>query len=291
MKLLQWIVNFLFRRRITQRQLDAFAQWLRDGEKKPGTIQNYLRNVRNLSSFLGDRCLNKTSAIAWKDYLIVTYKPGTVNTMLAGVNQFFKYLDWTDLQLKALRIQANAFIPANRTLAYQEVMLMVNKARELCKDRIAYIMQTLGGAGLRVSELQYITVESLKLGEILVQLKGKIRRIILPDTLRINLLDYAKKQKIASGEIFLTRSGKRISRQQVWSEMKAIAALAGVNPEKVFPHNLRHMFARDFYAATKDIAKLADVLGHSSIATTRIYLATPWQEHQDTVNNLHSTVA
>ena len=197
--------------------------------------------------------------------------------MLAAVNGLFRFLGW-GIRVKFLKVQRRLFRDQSRELAREEYDLLVDTARDGGKERLALLMEAVCATGVRVSEVKYLTVEAAQCGRAEIALKGKIRMILLPNKLCRKLLKYARKQKIASGEIFLTRSGRSLSRRQIWAEMKQLCKATGVASEKVYPHNLRHLFARTFYQACKDIARLADVLGHSSIETTRIYLVTTGAE-------------
>ena len=274
------------RKKITPQNIGAFASYLRNEEREEGTVEAYLRNVRSFASWLDEAPVTKESVIAWKDALAKDYAPATVNLRLAAVNAFFKFCGWQDCRVKVLRLQRRAFRDPNRELTKVEYDRLVAAAKDSGRTRLALLMETICGTGIRVSEVQYITVEAALAGRTEIALKGKIRTIMLPGKLCRKLLKYARKNKIASGEIFLTRSGKGLSRRQIWAEMKAVCSLAGVEPSKVFPHNLRHLFATVFYRACRDIVKLADVLGHSSINTTRIYLITTGIEHAKTLDRL-----
>ncbi len=274
-------------RTITERQIREFTRHLEDEERSPATVKMYVRTTEELMLWLAGRETTKELAVAWKEQLLEReYAPATVNVKLAAVNAFFKFCGWQDCCVKALRLQRRAFRDPGRELTKAEYEKLVTAARDSGRTRLALLMETICGTGIRVSEVQYITVEAAQAGRAEIALKGKIRTIMLPGKLCRKLLKYAKKNKIASGEVFLTRSGKSLSRRQIWAEMKAVCALAGVEPGKVFPHNLRHLFATTFYRACHDIVKLADVLGHSSINTTRIYLITTGTEHARTLERL-----
>ena len=210
----------------------------------------------------------------------------TVNAMLAALNGFFRFLGRTDCRVKFLKIQRRLFREAGRELTRPEYERLHAAAQSRGQERLALLMETICATGIRVSEVKYITVEAARRGRADISLKGKIRTILVPNKLCRKLLKYAKAQKTASGEIFLTRSGKGLSRKQIWAEMKAICAAARVAPSKVFPHNLRHLFARTFYRVCRDVAKLADLLGHSSIETTRIYLISAGAEHARALERL-----
>lgn len=267
-------------------QLSDFARQLQEDERSPATIENYLRHIRAFAAWAGGQAVTKDLATQWKEHLISQYRPGTVNTMLVSLNRFFAFLGWYDCQVKTLRIQRRLFREDSKELTRAEYERLVSAAQASGRERLVLLLETICSTGIRVSEVKYITVEALKLGKAEISLKGKIRTILLPNKLCRKLLKYAKKQKTVSGEVFLTRNGKGISRKQIWAEMKSICAKAKVAATKVFPHNLRHLFARVFYKACRDVAKLADVLGHSSIETTRIYLISTGVEHAHTLERL-----
>ena len=267
-------------RKIGAGQLAAFRQWLLEEEREPATIEKYLREVRAFAAWLGGAPVTKEGATAWKARLTASgFQPGTVNGKLSALNKFFAFLGWSDCRVKYLKIQRRVFRSSERELSREEYARLLETARTLGRERLALLIETICATGIRVSELKYITAESVRDGRTEISLKGKIRTILIPGKLCRKLLKYARKRKIASGEIFLTRSGKSLSRRQIWAEMKALCARAGVERTKVFPHNLRHLFARTFYRACRDVVKLADVLGHSSIETTRIYLISTGAEH------------
>lgn len=272
---------------LTEKEIRKFRKYLADGEYAQGTQEKYLRDVEHLRRWLDGQPLTKRKMVGWKDHLLRTgYAPVTVNGMLAALNCFFKTMGWNTLRVKELRIQRRLFRSRERELSKEEYMRLLDAARGKNKQRLALLMETICATGIRVSEVRYITVETVQQGRAEISLKGKIRTILIPNKLCRKLQKYAKKEKIASGEIFLTRSGKGISRRQIWAEMKAICVQAGVAATKVFPHNFRHLFARTFYKACKDVAKLADVLGHSSIDTTRIYLISTGYEHAQQLERL-----
>lgn len=268
--------------------LSDFLQYLCREERSAGTREKYLRDIHAFAVWLGEKEVTKQNVLDWKAHLQQeNYAPATINSMLAAVNAFFRFMHWDECRVKALRIQRRAFRDTARELTKQEYDLLVRTARGLGNERLALVMETICATGIRVSEVKYITAEAVRCGRVEISLKGKIRTILLPGKLCRKLRKYAEKQKIASGEIFLTRSGASLSRRQIWAEMKRLCRRAGVAPSKVFPHNLRHLFAMAFYRASRDIAKLADVLGHSSIETTRIYLMTTGTEHVRLMEQLH----
>lgn len=266
--------------KLTGQAIETYRAHLRREERAPATVEKYLRDVRAFAVWLGGRPVTKENAACWKEHLLEAgYAPVTINAMLAALNGFFRFLGWEDCRVKFLKIQRRLFRDQKRELRREEYERLIETAEERGQRRLALLLQTIGGTGIRVSELRYITVEAAAAGRAEVSLKGKICTILIPAKLCRKLLKYARAQKIASGEIFLTRSGKPLSRKQIWAEMKRLCKYAGVEESKVFPHNLRHLFATAFYKASRDIAKLADVLGHSSIETTRIYLITSGAEH------------
>ena len=272
---------------ITAESLSAFKQYLKTEERSDATIEKYLRDARQFAAWLRGRAVTKEVAASWKEHLVEQgYDAGTVNGKLAALNALFRFADWEDCRVKSLKRQRRVFREQERELTQDEYAQLLRAAETMGRERLKLLMETICGTGIRVSEVRYITVETVKAGKAEVALKGKIRTILLPAKLCRKLLKYAKRKKIASGEIFLTRSGKAMSRKQIWAEMKSICKKAGVETSKVYPHNLRHLFARCFYRACRDIAKLADVLGHSSVETTRIYLISTGAEHAKTLEHL-----
>lgn len=274
-------------RRIGSEQLQIFRAELRQEGRSPGTVEKYLRDVCAFSAWLKGREAGRETAVLWKEALLERgLAPATINSMLAALNKFSAVFGWIECRVKPLRIQRRMFRDASRELTRQEYIRLLDTARTLGRERLELLLETICATGIRVSEVRYITVEAACRGRTEISLKGKIRMILLPSKLCRKLLKYAKKKRIASGEIFLTRGGRSLSRKQVWTEMKAICGRAGVAAKKVFPHNLRHLFARTFYSACRDVVKLAGVLGHSSIETTRIYLMTTEAEHLKTLDLL-----
>ena len=272
---------------ITSEMLEQFQSYLKNEEKESSTIAKYLHNVQVFVGWLGEKEITKEKLTGYKEYLIEKkYNPKTINGILSAINKFLTFVGQSELKVKYLRIQRQLFRNSNRELTQAEYLKLINKAQELGKERLSLLMQTICATGIRVSELKYITVETVKVGKAEISLKGKIRTILLTGKLCKKLLKYAKHKKITSGEIFITRSGMGLGRKQIWAEMKALCKKSGVAAGKVFPHNLRHLFARAFYKVCKDVAKLADVLGHSSIETTRIYLISTGAEHLQTLNKL-----
>ncbi len=267
-------------RRIEAEHFPAFRQWLMEDEREPSTIRKYLREVEAFAKWAEDQPVTKELVSRWKEYLQKSgHQPVTVNGKLSALNKLFVFLGWSDCRVKYLKIQRRMFRSAEKELTRDDYTRLVETAQNIGRERLALLIETICATGIRVSEVKYITLEAVQAGRAEIALKGKIRTILLPGKLCRKLLKYARKKKITSGEIFLTRGGKGLSRRQIWAEMKALCLRAGVERSKVFPHNLRHLFARTFYRACQDVVKLADVLGHSSIETTRIYLVSTGAEH------------
>ena len=267
-------------RRLSAEIIQSYENHLRQEEKASGTSEKYLRDVKRFGAWLDGRTVTKEAAAGWREHLAAQgYSPATVNSMLAALNCLFRFLAWEECRVKFLKIQRRMFREPDRELTRPEYDRLLAAAQAAGLERLALLMETICATGVRVSEVKYFTVESARRGRAEIRLKGKIRTILLPNKLCRKLLKHAKKQKTVSGEIFLTRNGTSLSRRQIWAELKQLCRRAGVSPSKVFPHNLRHLFATTFYKACKDIVRLADVLGHSSIETTRLYLVTTGTEH------------
>ena len=272
---------------LTEERIAAYGRDLATEERSHGTIENYLRHVRIFSAWLNGVPVTKEQTAGWKEYLLSQgYAPTTINSMLAALNGLFRFLGWDECRVKFLKVQRRLFRDASRELTRVEYDRLLEAARARGQERLVLLMETICATGIRVSEVKYITVQAALQGRADIFLKGKIRTILLPGKLCRKLLKYAKKQKTVSGEIFLTGNGNSLSRRQIWGEMKRLCNYAGVEPSKVFPHNFRHLFATLFYRASKDIVRLADVLGHSSIETTRIYLVTSGAEYARQLNRL-----
>ena len=266
--------------------IEDFRKNLELQEKSTSTIEKYIRDVKAFSVYAENSAITKEKVIAYKKYLRNNYAVRSVNSMLASINSLFNSLEWHDLKVKSLKLQQQVFCSEDRELTKAEYARLCKTAKRKKNKRLNLILQTICGTGIRVSELQYITVEAAKQGEAVVNCKAKTRSVFIVKELKQKLLRYAAEQNIKSGMIFVTRTGKLISRTNIWREMKALCVEANVNPEKVFPHNLRHLFARVFYGIEKDIAKLADILGHSSINTTRIYIISTGTEHRQRMESM-----
>lgn len=266
---------------LTENRIADFSAYLRSEEKSENTVEKYLRDVQAFAEYLGGAEITKGKVIAYKSRLLAeNYAVRSINSMLASLNSLFSFLGWSDCKVKSIKLQRQIYCPEEKELTKAEYMRLVNAAKQKGNERLNLILQTICGTGIRVSELQYITVEAVKRGEAVVSLKGKTRTVFIVKELQKKLLRYAAEQNIQSGAIFITRTGKPMSRTNIWREMKGLCEQAEVNPQKVFPHNLRHLFARVFYGIEKDLAKLADILGHSSINTTRIYIISTGDEHR-----------
>lgn len=274
-------------RKITTEQIAAYEHYLQTEERAPATAEKYMRHIQRFTLWLGERSVVREAVTGWKECLLAQGRaPATVNGALAALNGFFRFLGWEDCRVKFLKIQRRMFREQSRELTRADYDRLITAAQARGRDRLALLMETICATGIRVSEVRYITAEAVREGRTEIALKGKIRTILLPGKLCRKLEKYARQKKITSGELFLTRSGRPMSRKQIWAEMKGVCRAAGVAPSKVFPHNLRHLFARCFYRVSRDVAKLADVLGHSSIETTRIYLISTGAEHARTLDQL-----
>ena len=265
---------------LTEREFDQFEDYLRHDEREESTIEAYLRSLTRFAEWADGRAVTKELAMEWKAALAESgYRPISVNAMLAAVNKFFTCMGREDCKVKYLKLQRQMFRKSEKDLSKEEYQRLVQAAHEKGDLRMELILETICATGIRVGELKYITVEAIRAGVAEIALKGKIRTILLPHRLCRKLQKYARQQKIASGKIFLTQDGLPVSRQYVWTRMKALCEPAGVERTKVFPHNLRSLFARSFYGSCHDVVRLADVLGHSSIETTRIYLMSTGKEY------------
>lgn len=271
---------------ITKEMLGKYRKHLILEEKSENTVDKYTRDIRAFCEYAGWEPITKETVIGYKKRLQEGYKPRSVNSMLASINSLFEHFGWYELKVKSVKLQQQIYCPEEKELTKEEYERLCAAAERKRNERLSLILQTICGTGIRVSELQFITVEAARSGEAMVTLKGKTRSVFIVKALKEKLLRYAAEEKIESGMIFVTKNGKPISRTNIWREMKNLCIEAEVNPEKVFPHNLRHLFARVFYGIEKDIAKLADILGHSSITTTRIYIISTGTEHRQRMENM-----
>lgn len=257
-------------------QLSAFNQYLISEEKSAATVEKYLRDVRSFAEFLADREVSKEETIAYKEYLTQQYAPASVNSMLVALNGFLRFLGKPDCSVRLLKIQRQIFCREEKELTEPEYQRLVKAAGD---TQLSFILQTICGTGIRISELQSITVEAVRVGKAVVNCKNKTRVIFIPAPLQKILKQYIRKTGLKAGSVFISQNGKPLDRSSVWRQMKRLCKKANVPPEKVYPHNLRHLFARIFYRIKKDIVRLADILGHSSINTTRIYTLETGQRH------------
>lgn len=272
-------------RKISQNRIQSFNYYLIRDEKSTATVEKYLRDARAFAAYVGDTNVTKEVVMAYKKYLRTKeYAVSSINSMLASLNSLLDYLGWSDCKVKAFKQQKKTYCAEEKELSKAEYLRLLEVAKK--KPQLQLIMQTICGTGIRVSELRFFTVENVKCGEVVVNCKSKTRTILIPGKLQKLLLNYARKEKIRSGVIFITRNGNPLNRSSIWAQMKELCRDAKVNPSKVFPHNLRKLFARTFYGVQKDIAKLADILGHSSIDTTRIYIITTGIEHRRIIERL-----
>lgn len=270
---------------LSARHLTDYRTHLLEEEKSPATVEKYLRDTGAFAAYTAGKPVTKELVIAYKQQLVEkNYALRSVNSMLAGVNSLLSFLGWEDCKVKILRCQRQTYCREDRQLTKEDYLRLLAASRK--QPRLNLILQTICSTGIRISELKYFTVEAVRTGEVSVRCKSKTRRILVPGKLKRLLLDYAKRQRINSGILFRTRGGNPLDRSNIWQQMKALCKAAGVNPGKVFPHNLRKLFARTFYSIEKDIAKLADILGHGSIETTRIYIMTTGTEHRRTLDRL-----
>ena len=271
--------------------IEDFGKYLVLEEKSEHTIEKYLRDVRAFSVFAGQGEISKETVLAYKQHLSESdYAVRSINSMLASLNSLFDWLGWQDCRVKTLKTQTLIFCPQEKELSKAEYLRLVNAAKQKGNERLNLILQTICSTGIRVSELSFITVEAARSGKAIVSCKGKTRAVFLVKDLQKKLLRYATQRGIGSGCIFITRTGRPISRTNIWREMKSLCEQANVDPRKVFPHNLRHLFARVLYGLEKDIAKLADILGHSSINTTRIYIISSGTEHRQRMESMRMVV-
>lgn len=273
---------------ITPENLKEFSDWLFVRERSRGTIEKYVRDVKKFSGWLRDFCaenpeikdLSRIPYQEWKNILLTEgYAPRTINSMISSLNTYLMFRGYSNIKIHFLRIQKSIFRDPAEELTEEDYRALIRAAEESGRICLANLIECMGSTGIRVSEVKYITVEALNCGQANIYLKGKARTILLPDKLCEKLKKFAAEQGITGGPVFCTDSGSPLSRVRIWREMKSLCEKAGVEPTKVFPHNLRHLFASVFYRLNHDIVKLADLMGHSCVETTRIYLKTTGREH------------
>ena len=273
-------------KKITNELIKNFRRYLIEEEKATATVEKYIRDVNAFAEWLGENILDKEAVLTYKENLTKNYAPASVNSILASLNSFFAFNEWYHLRVKNLKIQRQIFVNKDKELTKAEYERLLTAAKSKGNEQLYFLMQTICATGIRVSELRYITVESLKAQKAQINLKGKMRVIIIPKELCKMLLQYSKEHKITNGSVFVSKNGKALDRSNIWKMMKALCESAGVSREKVFPHNLRHLFARTFYSLQKDIVRLADILGDSCVYTTRIYTMETGETHRRQIQKL-----
>ena len=270
---------------INQKRIQQFSQYLAQEEKSAATVEKYLRDVQAFHRFADGRQVNKELVIAYKKQCMEQgYAVRSINSMLASINSFLGFLGWLDCKVKSIRLQRQVYSTEEKELTKEEYLRLLEASRG--KEQLNLVLQTICSTGIRVSELRYFTLEMVRTGTVTVNCKSKTRTILVPGKLRKLLLDFAKRNSISGGVIFRGKNGQPLDRSSIWRQMKQLCRQARVSASKVFPHNLRKLFARTFYGIEKDIAKLADILGHSSINTTRIYIMTTGAEHRLKIERL-----
>ncbi len=270
----------------TQDPIENFRNYLINEEKATATLEKYMRDVMAFFVWLSGNEIDKRTVLCYKEHLTEKFAPASVNSVLSSLNSFFDFNHWYDLKVKMLKIQKQIFTQKDKELTKAEYERLLDAAKSKKNERLYYLMQTICSSGIRVSELSAITIDSLKVRKATINCKGKMRIVILPKELCKMLSEYAKEQEITSGPVFVTRTGKPLDRSTIWKMMKSLCEDAKVPREKVFPHNLRHLFARTYYSIQKDIVRLADILGHSSINTTRIYTMETGEIHRKQIQQL-----
>ncbi len=275
-----------FMKMITSEQIKLFREYLVNEEKAMATINKYIRDVEEFTQWIPDPQIDKGVVVAYKSYLTGHYAPASVNAALSSLNSFFIFMEWYDLRVKNLKIQKQIFASTDKELTKSEYDRLLQAAKHKKNERLYFLMQTICSTGIRVSEVRHITVDAINRGVANINCKGKRRQVFLPKQLCRILKQYIKEQKIKSGAVFVTKNGNPLDRSNIWSDMKKLSMAANVSEEKVFPHNLRHLFARTYYGLQKDIVRLADILGHSSVNTTRIYTAESGEIHRKQIQKL-----
>ncbi len=273
-------------RQITNEMILTFKSYLIDEEKAAATVEKYLRDVTVFAAWVGERALEKGAVVEYKATLCETHAPASVNAALSSLNRFFAFCGWYDLRVKALKIQRQIFASSDKELTKAEYGRLLTAAKCKKNERLYLLMQTICSTGIRVSELRFITVEAVARGIAEISCKGKRRQVFLPKELRKMLGRYIREQNRKSGAVFVTKNGNPLDRSNIWSDMKKLCKTANVSEKKVFPHNLRHLFARTFYSLQKDVVRLADLLGHSSVNTTRIYTMETGTVHRRQIEKL-----
>lgn len=271
---------------VTTEEINRFRCFLTNEEKSPATIEKYIRDIRFFSVWLKGRPIDKPTVLEYKADLVRNYKPASVNSVLSSLNSFFEYKERYDCKVKSLKIQKRIFASKDKELSKAEYERLLDAAKSKRNERLYLLMQTICSTGIRVSEVRFVTTEAVKTGVAVIHCKGKLRQVFLPKALCKALRQYVGKKKITSGSVFVSRTGKPLDRSNIWTDMKKLCESAGVSKNKVFPHNLRHLFARTYYSLQKDIVRLADILGHSNVNTTRIYTMETGETHRKQLERL-----
>ncbi len=273
-------------KQITTKMIQNFKEYLQNEEKAPATNDKYIRDIKAFVLWCNNRGISKEVVLEYKQSLIETYAPASVNSILSSLNSFFEFNHWHEVKVRLIKVQRQIFAKTEKELTKSEYERLLGAAKDKNNKRLYYLMQTICATGIRVSELRFITVEAAKQGYATINCKGKIRQVFLPSQLCKALKRYAQECSLKSGPVFVTKGGKPLDRSNIWSDMKKLCESAGVSCEKVFPHNLRHLFARTYYSIQKDVVRLADILGHSSISTTRIYTMESGEVHRRQIQKL-----
>lgn len=278
------------KRIITSEMINRYCQWLVECEKSSQTITRYRAHLENFYMYIEGKDINKTEVLRWKEQLKNRFAPVSVNASLAAINGLFKFYGWQDLVVRYVKIKKNMFCPEQKELKRQEYERLVHAALETQNERLALLLQTICTTGIRISELKFVTIEAIETKRAVVECKGGIRTVLLPSELCHCLKEYAKRKRITTGMIFITRTGRAMDRSNIWREMKNLSERAKVCAEKIFPHNLRHLFARTYYNQEKDLSRLADILGHCNVNTTKIYTMESGEEHLKQIERLQLVI-
>ena len=273
-------------RKITNELITKFKEYLIDEEKSVATLDKYIRDITVFMEWSNNQELCKSLVLEYKQEIIAKYAPASVNSIISSLNSFFVYNEWYDLKVKSIKIQKQIFADKDKNLTKAEYERLLKAAKSKNNQRLYYLMQTICSSGLRVSELKYVTTDAVRCGQAIIHCKGKMRIVILPKQLCKMLKGYIKENNIKSGSVFVSKNGKPLDRSNIWSDMKKLCESAGVSKDKVFPHNLRHLFARTYYSIQKDVVRLADILGHSNVNTTRIYTMETGEIHRQQIQKL-----
>lgn len=273
--------------KMTNEIMRKFKSYLYEEERSKNTIEKYMRDIRFFREWLGKREIDKSVVLQYKKELCEKYQPASVNSILSSLNALFMFMGWHELSVKSLKIQRKTFISREKELTKAEYERLLKAAKLKKDERLCLLMQTIGSTGIRISELKYVTVDAVKSGQATINCKGKIRQVFLPKQLCKMLKVYIKNKSIKNGSVFISKRGNPLDRSNIWKMLKDLCESANVDKNKVFPHNFRHLFARTFYSVQKDIVRLADILGHSGINTTRIYTMETGEIHKKQIEQLH----